>query len=136
FRIEQRLNLLRTELAATRSREDADDPAHHAPQKVRADGADEDEIAVFGDLQPVHEDARGLFTRLVGGERRKVPHADECAGRFAHALDLERFFDPPHVWLEERSLATRNLIEVRARFGIVTRVKLVRDLLERPDVDV
>ncbi len=54
----------------------------------------------------------------------------------AHPRDVERLPHPPDVRLGERGPAPRNLIQVAARDRVVARVKPVRHLRRREDVDV
>jgi len=94
----------RLRAAASDFHEDAHNPAHHFPQKVRAFDDDEDEIAVFVNVEPLHEhDRRGVFLiGIAGRESPEVAHADETARPIAHAVQVERFLDPPHVRFGER----------------------------------
>ena len=55
--------------------------ADHAPQKMRADDPDQDQVAVFDDLQPIDQNLGGFLARLVGGERREVVHARRTTAR-------------------------------------------------------
>src|SRR5439155_11603449 len=83
--------------------------------------------------------APGHFARgrvIPVGKRAKIPHADTCLRRVAHACDVERLLHPPDVRLGERRAAPRELIQVAARDGVVPRVKTVRHLRRREDVDV
>src|ERR1041385_6563294 len=57
-------------------------------------------------------------------------------GRGAHLLSVQIFFHPPDKRLRKRSAATRHVVDVAARLGVMTRVEFVPDLFRAEDVDV
>ena len=74
--------------------------------------------------------------RVVVGERFEVVQADERGCRLLHRRQVERLLDPPDVRFSERGPASRDVVQVASRSGVVPGVELVRRLLDGDDVDV
>ena len=103
---------------------------------MRADDANENQVAILGDLDPVDEDFRRLLARLVRRERREILHADERARRVPHLREIQTILDPPDIRFEERRLPPRDLVQVAPEHGVVASVELVGHLVDRSDVDI
>src|SRR5207249_4271552 len=117
--------------------EHADNAADHLPQEMRSFYADENEVAVFSDVEPLDEDERRLVlgALLFLSERLEVAHAHKRPRRLTHPLDIDLFLDPPDVRFRECRAAARDLIQVTARNGIVTRVEPMRNDVGGQDID-
>src|SRR5438874_391376 len=139
--VEQPGGGLGRQAAAADLDEHADDAADHLPEKMRSLDGDQNQLAFLDELHAVDEDARRprllpFVARVGGGKRAEVAQADDRACSLAHARNLERLLHPPDVAFRERRAAARDLIEVAARDRVVARVKAVRHLRRREDVDV
>jgi len=95
-------------------------------------------VAFFFDGGVVdNDDGRLIGAGGVGRAKGdEVVPADEHSGGLAHASEVERFPDPPHVFLQEGGAAGGDLIKVSARRGVVTRVEVVGTLDHVQDADI
>ena len=110
---------------------------------MRAFDADEHQVAVLDNLQPLHQHggrAGGVrvaaIAGLVLGEPPEIAHPDERVRRLAHRGQVQRVLHPPHVGFGEGGATPRQLIDVAPGHGIVARVEAVRHRCRLKHVDI
>ena len=118
--------------------EHADEPAHHLPEKMRSDDAEEHEVAVRRDRRPARTRTRVDFSSgssSVNARKSREPE-NAVAGR-AHGA-RRRAASRTHQTngLAKAVRRRRDLVEVASRDGAVARVKARGHALGGQDVDV
>src|SRR5215208_520395 len=103
---------------------------------MRTAYADQDQIAVLGDLETIDQHERRLLARVVVREAVKILEANEEGRGLPHGVDIQRLTNPPHVRLPERGAPPADLVDVTARDSVMTRMKSVRHLVGGDDVNV
>jgi len=133
--LDQRREARRRERPGADLDQRADQPAHHLPEEVRGDDAEEQQVARRRELGALDLDQGRAFGAPVR-EAREVVTPGECRGGRGHRRDVERPLDPPDEALAEGGAPVGDLVEVGARERIVARVEARVGRRQREQVDV
>ena len=127
------LKFFRTDLHET-----TDNPPHHPPQKMRRLDSKLNDV-VFGlDRGGFNDDDCGFVwpSGIRRPETHKVVTPPQQRYRAAHGLDIEWFLYPPYGLFGESLFARGNLIDIAARYRIVSSVKRTRHGLNPQHYDI
>ena len=103
---------------------------------MRSSHPHEHERIALDKIDRIHLDRCGSVLVVADGERPEVLHPDKRHRRSPHQFDVEVVANPPDKRFGKRGAATRDLIDVAARKGVVTRMEALGRPGQVDEVDV